>query len=60
MKGDARSERAYISRYATVDDHRNHSAEEHNDHKRVDQAEPMNTGVKDMKVVVPSSCLVGN
>ena len=50
---------AYISRYATVDDHRNHSAKENDDHERVDQTEPMDTRVKDMKVVVPSSCLLG-
>ena len=50
---------AYISSYTTVDDHRDHSAEENNNYERINQAEPMDTWIKYMKVVIPSSCLQG-
>ena len=51
------NERAYVSRYATVDNHGDHRTEENNDHKRVDQAEPVNARVEDMEIVIPSSSL---
>src|SRR5258708_28107825 len=56
--GDAENETAYISGYATVDNHRDHHAEENNDHKRVDQAEPMDAWVEYMEIVIPSSGLL--
>jgi hypothetical protein len=46
--GDAENEKTYVSRYATVDNHGDHYAEENNNHKRVDQAEPMDAWVEDM------------
>ena len=56
--GDATHEETYISRYASVDNHGDHHAEENNDHKRVDQAEPMDAWVEDMEIVIPSSSLL--
>ena len=56
--GDAENETTYISGYAAVDNHRDHHAEENNDHKRVDQAEPMDAWVEDMEIVIPSSSLL--
>jgi len=52
-----KNEMAYISRHAAVDNHGDHRTEENHDHKRIDQAEPMDTRVKDMEIVVPSSSL---
>ena len=56
--GDAVNEKAYISRYAAVDNHGDHRTVENNDHKRVDQAEPMDPRVEDMEIVIPSSSLL--
>ena len=56
--GYAENEKTYISGYATVENHRDHHAEENNDHKRVDQAEPMDAWVEDMEIIIPSSSLL--
>lgn len=48
---------AYVARNTAKEDHRDHDAEEDHDDQRVHQTEPMDTRVKDVKIVIPASGL---
>jgi hypothetical protein len=47
----------YVSGDSTPQNHGYHDAKENNDDNRIDEAEPMYPGIKNMEIVVPSSGL---
>jgi hypothetical protein len=47
----------YVSGDSTPQNHGYHDAKEDNDNNRIDEAEPMYPGIKNMEIVVPSSGL---
>jgi hypothetical protein len=47
----------YVSGDRAPQNHSYHDAKEDNNDDRIDEAEPMNPGVKNMEIVVPSSGL---
>lgn len=47
----------YVSRHIPVENHCNHDAQENDNCQRVDQTQPVNTRIKDMQIVIPSSSL---
>ena len=51
---------AYITSNTTDQNHRYHHAEKHNDDKGVNETEPVNPGIKNVKIIIPSSCLKTN
>lgn len=52
-----RERNTYVSGNTPKENHGYHDAEEHNDDQRIDETEPMNAGVENMQIVIPTSSL---